>query len=135
MLTYNPFLCNCSANTNGGNYMTEKFEAEMRKALLTLKQELMDSINSQNNSFHSLFSSADPKDDVDIASDVIDREMLESMSSQDLNKLRSIDAALSRLNAKRFGICMKCGKRISDARLRALPYAVLCIDCQNNDER
>ena len=115
--------------------MTEKFEAEMRKSLLTLKQELMDHINSQNNSFHSLVSSADPKDDVDIASDVIDREMLESMSSQDLNKLRSIDAALSRLNAKRFGICMKCGKKISEARLRALPYAVLCIECQNNDER
>lgn len=115
--------------------MTEKFEEEMRKSLLTLKKELIDNINSQNNSFHSLFSSADPKDDVDIASDEIDRKMLESMSSQDINKLRSIDAALSRLDAKRFGICMNCGKKISKERLQALPYAVFCIDCQNNFEK
>ena len=115
--------------------MSVKFEEEMRKSLLSLKQELIENINSQNNSFHSLFSSADPKDDVDIASDEIDRKMLESMSSQDINKLRNIDAALSRLDTKRFGICMNCGKKISEARLRALPYAVLCIDCQNNNER
>ncbi|MBR4159903.1 MAG: TraR/DksA family transcriptional regulator [Spirochaetia bacterium] len=115
--------------------MTVKFEEEMRKSLLNLKKELIDNINSQNNSFHSLFSSADPKDDIDIASDEIDRKMLESMSSQDINKLRSIDAALSRLDAKRFGICMQCGKKISEARLRALPYAVFCIDCQNSNER
>lgn len=115
--------------------MTVKFEEEMRKSLLTLKKELIDNINSQNNSFHSLFSSADPKDDVDIASDEIDRKMLESMSSQDINKLRSIDAALSRLDAKRFGICMNCGKKISKERLQALPYAVFCIDCQNNFEK
>ena len=115
--------------------MTEKFEEEMRKSLLSLKQELLDNIKSQSNSFHSLFSSADPKDDVDIASDEIDRKMLESMSSQDINKLRSIDAALSRLDAKRFGICMNCGKKISKERLQALPYAVFCIDCQNNFEK
>lgn len=115
--------------------MSEKFEDEMRKSLLSLKQELMDSINSQNNSFHSLFSSADPKDDVDIASDEIDRSMLENLSSQDINKLRSIDAALSRLDAKRYGICLNCGKKISEGRLRAIPYAVFCIDCQNQNER
>ena len=115
--------------------MTEKFEEEMRKTLLSLKQELMDDIKSQNNSFHSLFSSDDPKDDVDIASDEIDRNMLENMSSQEVNKIRSIDAALSRLEAKRFGICMQCGEKISEARLRAVPYAVFCIDCQNINER
>ena len=115
--------------------MTEKFEEEMRKSLLSLKQELLDNINSQSNSFHSLFSSADPKDDVDIASDEIDRKMLESMSSQEADKLTSIEAALSRLDAKRFGICLQCGKKIPEGRLRAIPYAVFCIDCQNNNER
>ena len=115
--------------------MTEEFEEEMRKSLLSLKQELLDNINSQSNSFHSLFSSADPKDDVDIASDEIDRKMLESMSSQEADKLTSIEAALSRLDAKRFGICLQCGKKIPEGRLRAIPYAVFCIDCQNNNER
>ena len=112
-----------------------KFEEEMRKSLLSLRQELLDNIKSQNSSFQSLISSSSSKDEIDIASDEIDRKMLESMSSQEADKLVSIDAALSRLDAKRFGICLQCGKKISEGRLRALPYAVFCIDCQNNDER
>ena len=115
--------------------MTDKFKEEMRKSLLALREELLNNLDSKNNSFCSFFSSADPKDEIDVASDEIDRKMLESMSGQDVNKLRLIDAALSRLDAKRFGLCMKCGKKISEARLRALPYAVLCINCKNNDER
>ena len=46
-----------------------------------------------------------------------------------------IDAALSRIQTNRYGLCMKCGKKIPEARLRALPYAVLCIDCKSADER
>lgn len=115
--------------------MADKFKEEMKKSLLALKRELLNNLASKNNSFQSLISSADSKDEADIASDEIDRKMLESMSSQDLNKLRLIDAALSRLAAKRFGLCMRCGQKISEARLRALPYATLCINCKNNDER
>ena len=115
--------------------MADKFKEEMRKSLLALKRDLLNTLASKNNSFQSLISGADSKDEADIASDEIDRKMLESMSSQDVNKLRLIDAALSRLDAKRFGLCMKCGKKISEARLRALPYATLCINCKNNDER
>ena len=115
--------------------MSVKFEEEMRKSLLALKQEILDNISSQNSSFQSLISSSDSKDEADIASDEIDRKMLESMSSQEAEKLVSINAALSRLNAKRYGVCLQCGKRISEGRLRAIPYAVFCIDCQNASER
>ena len=115
--------------------MSVKFEEEMRKSLLALKQEILDNISSQNSSFQSLISSSDSKDEADIASDEIDRKMLESMSSQEAEKLVSINAALSRLNAKRYGVCLQCGKKISEGRLRAIPYAVFCIDCQNASER
>ena len=115
--------------------MSVKFEDEMRKSLLALKQEILDNISSQNSSFQSLISSSDSKDEADIASDEIDRKMLESMSSQEAEKLVSINAALSRLNAKRYGVCLQCGKKISEGRLRAIPYAVFCIDCQNASER
>ena len=31
--------------------------------------------------------------------------------------------------------CLRCGKKIPEERLRALPYAVLCLDCKNAEER
>jgi RNA polymerase-binding protein DksA len=46
-----------------------------------------------------------------------------------------IDVALSRIATNEYGICQRCGKRISVARLEALPYASLCIECKSREER
>jgi DnaK suppressor protein len=48
--------------------------------------------------------------------------------------LRSIDEAMFRLEQGTYGICEECDERISDARLKALPFALLCRDCQENQE-
>jgi len=77
----------------------------------------------------------DPKDVADVASDDIDRKMIEALGTQDIKRLKAIDAALTRINQGRYGLCMSCGKKIPEERLRAIPYAVLCIDCQKNEER
>ena len=45
-------------------------------------------------------------------------------------RVREIEAALRRLQAGSYGICADCSRRISRERLRALPCAVLCRDCQ-----
>jgi DnaK suppressor protein len=45
--------------------------------------------------------------------------------------LQGIETALRRLEAGAFGICSDCGSRISDARLRALPFAARCLACQD----
>ena len=107
----------------------------MKKSLLALKKEILTKLSSDNDSFHSLASDVDPKDDADVAAEIIDKKMLESMNAQDVTRLNLIDAALSRIQTNRYGLCMKCGKKIPEARLRALPYAVLCIDCKSADER
>ena len=44
--------------------------------------------------------------------------------------VRGIETALQRLEAGKFGTCSDCRCRISDARLRALPFAALCLACQ-----
>lgn len=115
--------------------MADKFKEEMKKALIVLKHEILENLASKSSSFRSLVADIDPKDEVDIASDDIDRKMLENMSSQDVNRLKLIEAAISRIESNRFGFCMKCGKKIPEERLRALPYAVLCIECKSSDER
>jgi DnaK suppressor protein len=45
-------------------------------------------------------------------------------------RVREVDAALARLDAGTFGLCGSCGEPIAAARLDALPWAALCIDCQ-----
>ncbi len=45
-------------------------------------------------------------------------------------RVREVDAALARIDAGTFGRCTACGGPIAEARLDALPWAALCIDCQ-----
>jgi DnaK suppressor protein len=48
--------------------------------------------------------------------------------------VRGIETALQRLEAGKFGTCSDCRCRISDARLRALPFAALCLACQERHD-
>ena len=48
--------------------------------------------------------------------------------------LTRIDQALGRLMQGLYGYCLDCGEEISEKRLRALPFAVLCKDCQETHE-
>jgi RNA polymerase-binding protein DksA len=45
-------------------------------------------------------------------------------------QLEAVDAALGRIEAGTYGICVTCGQPISAARLEAVPAAAHCIDCQ-----
>jgi DnaK suppressor protein len=49
------------------------------------------------------------------------------MKAETLNK---IDAALRRLEEGTYGRCLDCGDEIADTRLRVLPFAVRCTDCE-----
>ena len=53
------------------------------------------------------------------------------MKAETLNK---IDAALRRLGEGTYGECFECGGEIAEARLRALPFAVRCKDCEEAHE-
>src|SRR5215204_467180 len=67
--------------------------------------------------------------EVDIQEDI--EFALIQMKSETLNK---IDAALRRLEEGSYGDCFECGDEISEARLRALPFAVRCKDCEEARE-
>jgi len=51
-----------------------------------------------------------------------------------MEMLKQIDAALRRLEEGSYGDCFDCGAEIAHARLRALPFAVRCRDCEHNRE-
>ena len=49
--------------------------------------------------------------------------------------LQQVESALARFEDGTYGLCCDCGRPIDPARLEALPYAELCLDCQSKQER
>jgi DnaK suppressor protein len=49
--------------------------------------------------------------------------------------LTNIDESLRRLNHRKFGYCTDCGIKIPSERLKAMPFATRCIDCQTEAEK
>ena len=78
------------------------------------KSEVFDAVES---------SEADIQDDIEFA--------LIQMKSETLNK---INDALIRLEQGDYGNCFECGEEIAEKRLRALPFAVRCKDCEEARE-
>ena len=71
----------------------------------------------------------------DIASVTFDRELDEGLEEGTQQTLDQIDRALAKLDAGTFGTCEQCGRPIGDERLRARPWAPLCIDDQRLADR
>jgi RNA polymerase-binding transcription factor len=63
----------------------------------------------------------------DAGTATFEREKDLSIENNVRDLLRKIDAALSRMESKTYGLCERCGKPIEKARIKALPYAELCI--------
>ena len=61
----------------------------------------------------------------------VDRERDLTLSAQALATIEEIDKALAAIDDKTYGFCENCGEPIMKARLRALPYARLCIACKS----
>ena len=61
----------------------------------------------------------------------VDRERDLTLSAQALATIEEIDTALDAITAKLYGACENCGQPIPKARLRALPYARLCVSCKS----
>ena len=103
---------------------------ERRREILSEVQEKMRDVRHEGAFGETLgvldsaeTSEADIQDDIEFA--------LIQMKSETLHK---IVEALARLDEGTFGYCFECGDEISERRLRALPFAVRCKDCEEARE-
>jgi DnaK suppressor protein len=71
--------------------------------------------------------SADPLDTTQRA---LEREMATVGLDRNATLARQIRAAISRVNQGGYGVCLECEEPISQKRLAAVPWAALCIHCQ-----
>jgi DnaK suppressor protein len=107
---------------------------ESRIARLLARHEL--ELATRAHSLRECVSQAtlEVRDAVDSSVDSLARHVGASLLDVTSLTARGIESALRRLRSGAYGECQDCGGRISAARLRALPAAVRCRDCQQELE-
>ena len=112
-------------------------KADMRKfqeKLLEVRSQLTAQVRSITDA--SLSSNKQAGEELaDIGSDNFYREIGLSMMSEDGKKLIQIQEALEKVQHGAYGACEECGQLIGPGRLKAIPYAKYCIDCQAELEK
>ena len=106
----------------------KKMLEDRRRELVNEVQGRMRDVRADGNKERDVLDQGESSE-VDIQEDI--EFALIQMKSETLNK---IDAALRRLDDGSYGDCFECGDEISGARLRALPFAVRCKDCEEARE-
>jgi RNA polymerase-binding protein DksA len=70
----------------------------------------------------------------DLASETFEREKDLAIGESVEHMLHKVINALEKIDRGTYGRCDACSKPIKKARLRALPFATLCLDCQDRLE-
>lgn len=70
----------------------------------------------------------------DFGTDNYEQEFTLGILEQDVETLQDINDALTRIQEGSFGLCEECEKPIARARLKALPWARLCVACKTKEE-
>ena len=111
--------------------ITLKELQEIKKHLRTMKQDIVARIQEKKNMD---MPEAEVGDPIDQASQSLDKEILFEVSDNDYKMLDQIEATLRRMEKGLYGCCQSCGKTIPLKRLRALPFARYCVNCQTSNE-
>jgi RNA polymerase-binding transcription factor DksA len=119
---------------------TQRFHAQQLKKLLDLKDLLLDTMSgvAKDNLRarpENSEASAGGMHMADAGSDAYDRDFALSSLSRQSDSLFEIDEAIARLKKEAYGRCEICGKPIPRARLEALPFTRLDVQCQAAEEK
>ena len=102
--------------------------------LLKKKQELGANVNQELDDMREAAEGHHLADMDDLGGDAHDEETQYKIMEIESAELGQIDLALERMVTGTFGYCETCEKPINVERLRALPFANLCIDCKRQQE-
>jgi|SRR3989339_231392 len=112
--------------------MNKKEIEKFKKILMEKRDDLMNIVRAQK---RSDMLDVEIGDEIDSASQTVEKEMLFEVTDNEKLMLDSIEAALRRIEKGSFGLCESCRKSISEARMKALPWVRYCIDCQSKAEK
>ena len=69
-------------------------------------------------------------DPVDMTQQASEREMAVNNLDRDSALARQLRSAIERIHDGSYGVCLQCEENIAPKRLKAIPWAALCINCQ-----
>lgn len=105
--------------------MNTKQAATVEKTLRTKREELIVALRQIDDIRIERVS-----EELDQIQNKVNRELAVSDINRNSRLLREIDASMARLKEGNYGICRHCEEEISPKRLAAIPWATLCITCQ-----
>ena len=105
------------------------------RAILVRRRDALRSALAGDLSLLKELRSESPGDVVDAAYDSTQDEISSQLAEVESRELANIENALDRMKAGKYGLCEVCSGKIPMARLNALPYATMCIECQRDLER
>ena len=116
----------------------EERKSALRKSLVQKREEIVREVKSGISKYikgetRQLVDTALDDGDwsvVDLSEDISFKHM-----STHRENLLKIDEALRKLSEGTYGICEDCGEEISEQRLKILPFAIYCTDCQEKREQ
>ncbi len=113
--------------------MDEKQAKKIRQRLADEHQKLIDIIH-RNRLAEEEINQVHTEDVSDLATISHNKELLLNFREGDFQRLKSIEEARQRLDSGRYGECVRCGEDIAEKRLKAVPWATLCVKCQERNE-
>jgi len=124
------------------NKLAKKEIAGFKKIVLKRKEEILDEIKHISEDTLKK-TQKDASGDIsgytyhmaDVATDSYDREFSLGLASNERKLLYELDDAVKKIEDGTFGICEECKTLITRTRLKAVPYARLCVKCQEKREK
>jgi DnaK suppressor protein len=113
--------------------MDAKRIKDIRRRLSSECENLIKSIN-RNRTAAGEIKIDNTEDEGDLATISHDRELLYNLHESDFARLRFIREALKAVDRGQYGECVRCGEGINEKRLEAVPWATMCIRCQEGTE-
>ncbi len=117
---------------NSKDALTAAEIKEIKKHLEELKADAEKRLKEKKNMD---MPEAEVGDPIDAASQSLDKEILFELSGNSHNTIGQIEAALRKIEKGIYGRCELCRQPIPKKRIKALPFARYCINCQHSSER
>ena len=116
------------------------FVQKQRQRLLDLRDDLVDAMSGMTrdtirNAPEGSEASGSGQHQGDAGSDAYDRDFALSVLAKEQDALYEIEQALRRIQSGSYGICEMSSRKIPQARLEAIPFARLTVECQAQWEK
>ena len=103
---------------------------ELRERILRAAHDIVEDDTDEG----ELSNAAGDQHLADHATEMVDREVDESLEENAEQIVYEIDRALAKIDDGTYGHCARCGQEIPAERLDAVPYATLCVSCKQLEE-